>query len=192
MNVPNILTIARIVLTGVFAVLMLQPGIGWAMAALVCFALAALTDWADGYLARRYQLITVFGKIMDPIADKMLTLTAFIMLSRAGLIPFWMVALIAAREVLVTFTRLYALITGTVLPAEASGKVKTVFQMTAIGLALLCYAARSWASLADVYKNSGFFLAVLINSVMMIAVILTVYSGIAFYGHYLKNKGTQA
>lgn len=188
MNIPNLLTIGRILLTVIFAVLMGIATPWGAIAALMCFTVAILTDFADGYIARKYQQISVFGKIMDPIADKFLTLTAFFILAFHGMLFWWMVGLVAIREVVVTAARLRALMTGVVLPAENAGKVKTVFQMTALTLALLLYCALLIFPQATWLSKIHFPLWLLIHGIMLVAVILTVWSGVIFFRTFSQKE----
>ena len=126
LNLPNKLTLLRIVLVPVYLVL-LAYGFSWP--ALAVFAAASLTDMLDGKIARRYNLITNFGKFMDPIADKLLTHTAFIMLCSLGRLNAVACIIFIAREFVVSGLRLCAVEQGHVIAAGMSGKVKTVLQM---------------------------------------------------------------
>ena len=126
LNLPNTLTLLRIALVPVYLVL-LSMGLDWL--ALVVFAIASLTDMADGKIARKYNLITNFGKFMDPIADKMLTHTAFIMLCAMGRLHVVACIIFVAREFVVSGLRLCAVEQGHVIAAGMSGKIKTVLQM---------------------------------------------------------------
>lgn len=136
-NLPNALTMLRIVLVPVFGWLLLtEPGDGslrwWA---LVVFLLAIGTDWVDGYLARRYGLITDLGKLMDPIADKALIGSALIGLSILDLLPWWVTVVILVREVAITLMRFVVIRRG-VIPASRGGKLKTVLQAVGISIVL--------------------------------------------------------
>src|SRR5690348_16079048 len=104
-NIANVLTVLRLVLVPFFAVCLFLPGTGWRVAALVVFAVASITDHLDGELARRYGLITDFGKIADPIADKALTGAALVCLSILGELPWWVTVLILVRELGITVLR---------------------------------------------------------------------------------------
>ncbi|EKU94416.1 CDP-diacylglycerol--glycerol-3-phosphate 3-phosphatidyltransferase [Alloiococcus otitis] len=145
MNLPNKLTVFRILMIPVFMVLALVPFDlgsiqGWGsqvdsrmFLAMLVFAVASLTDYLDGYLARKNNLTTNFGKFADPLADKMLVMTAFIILVELGMAPAWVVAIIVCRELAVTGLRLILVEQGgTVLAAALPGKIKTVTQMFAI------------------------------------------------------------
>ncbi|MET8138931.1 CDP-diacylglycerol--glycerol-3-phosphate 3-phosphatidyltransferase [Sphaerisporangium sp. NPDC005288] len=135
-NIANVLTVLRLVVVPFFVACMLVDGTGWRYAALVVFLLASLTDQLDGWLARRYGLITDFGKIADPIADKALIGAALVTLSAAGELPWWVTCTILGREVGVTALRV-AVIRHGVIPASYGGKVKTVLQIAAIALYIL-------------------------------------------------------
>lgn len=134
MNIPNSITMARLVLTGVF-VLAVTLGSdtcaskSWHVLALVTFVLAAISDWLDGYLARKMGLVTSLGKLLDPLADKILVASAFIFFSAEGLCPVWVTCLIIAREFLVTGLRQIAVEKGVVIAADHLGKWKTTFQL---------------------------------------------------------------
>ncbi|HRV32823.1 MAG TPA: CDP-diacylglycerol--glycerol-3-phosphate 3-phosphatidyltransferase, partial [Anaerovoracaceae bacterium] len=131
MNLPNKLTVARVVLVPVFVVLYMQ---GNTTAALAVFLAASFTDYLDGYWARKYRLITNFGKIMDPLADKVLVYSAFCCMVENGTIPAWMLIVILAREFTVAGMRTVAASEGLVIAAGTTGKIKTVLQMIAVPL----------------------------------------------------------
>jgi CDP-diacylglycerol---glycerol-3-phosphate 3-phosphatidyltransferase len=135
-NVANILTVARICLVPVFVVCLVAGGTGWRLAALAAFGGASLTDFLDGQLARKRGLVTDFGKIADPIADKALTGAALITLSAIGELPAWVTALILARELGITALR-FAVIRRGVIAASQGGKLKTLLQIIAICLYVL-------------------------------------------------------
>ncbi len=137
-QIPNILTILRFILAGFFICFFLQGDGVSLVFATACFILAALSDWLDGYLARKYNVVSAFGKIMDPIADKFLMLSAFGLFSLEGIMPWWMFWVIAVREIGLTVFRLAAMAKGKVLAAERAGKVKTVLQMTTALVILFC------------------------------------------------------
>lgn len=134
LNAANIVTAARMVLVPAFVVLVLASGLthaGWRAAACLIFLVASLTDFVDGWIARRYGLVTSFGKVADPIADKALTGTALVLLSAYGAVPWWVTALILARELGVTVLRFWVLRHG-VIAASRGGKLKTGLQIAAI------------------------------------------------------------
>lgn len=144
-NAANGLTAVRLVLIPVFVILVVASGMthaGWQVAAAGTFSVASVTDYVDGWIARRYQLITSFGKVADPIADKALTGTALGLLSGYGLLPWWVTAVILAREIGVTLIRFWVISGGArrrageqrygVIAASRGGKVKTALQILAI------------------------------------------------------------
>ena len=133
MNLPNRLTILRVLLIPVCCVLIRLELYWWAAGV---FAVGVLTDYLDGQIARRHNLITVFGKFADPVADKLLVLTAMIMLTEKGLIPAWAVCVVAARELAVDGLRLVASGKGQVVAARMPGKIKTVLQFLCVLAAL--------------------------------------------------------
>ncbi|MFT4199334.1 CDP-diacylglycerol--glycerol-3-phosphate 3-phosphatidyltransferase [Gordonia sp. (in: high G+C Gram-positive bacteria)] len=138
-NIANYLTVLRLLLVPVFVVvLFVDDGKStvWRLAAFAIFVVAAVTDQVDGRLARKYGLVTDFGKIADPIADKALVGAALVGLSVLGVLPWWVTAVIIVREVGVTALRFWVLRHG-VIPASRGGKLKTMLQSIAIGLYLL-------------------------------------------------------
>lgn len=182
MNLPNQLTIGRLVLT-VFFVACLSIEFPFShTAALALFAIATFTDYLDGQIARRRGLITDFGKLMDPLADKILTAAAFICLIPYHAIPAWVVIVIIAREFLITGLRLLAGAKGVVLPAEKLGKHKTGWQMATIIFFLLLLSLSDWSGTrfewtTPAWTYVGGFL-------VLVTTILTVYSG----GRYFWNN----
>lgn len=135
-NIANMLTVLRLCLVPVFVVLLLAGGDGWRIAACVVFGVASATDFLDGELARRRGLITDFGKIADPIADKALTGSALVVLSYLGELPWWVTAVILFRELAVTGLRFWVISHG-VIAASRGGKAKTLLQVIAIALYIL-------------------------------------------------------
>lgn len=131
MNLPNKLTVLRMIMILPFVVFMLLPKLvpGGKWIALFLFITASMTDWLDGYLARKYNLVTNFGKFMDPLADKLLVCAAMICLVEMGKIPSWVVIIIISREFIISGFRLIASDNGVVIAASYWGKFKTVFQM---------------------------------------------------------------
>jgi CDP-diacylglycerol--glycerol-3-phosphate 3-phosphatidyltransferase len=135
-NVANALTVIRLCLVPVFILFLLAGGDGWRIAACVIFGLASATDFLDGELARRRGLITDFGKIADPIADKALTGSALVVLSATGELPWWVTGVILFRELAVTGLRFWVISHG-VIAASRGGKAKTLLQVIAIALYIL-------------------------------------------------------
>lgn len=171
MNLPNKLTILRIILIPFFIILLMK---GYYYSSGILFILASITDTLDGHIARKYNLITNFGKIMDPLADKLLVTSAMICLVELGEVAGWMIIVILAREFIITGLRAVAAGEGIIIAAGASGKVKTVLQMVALSVILL----RNWPF--------SYFTALPIGHYLLwLAVIVTVYSGIEYI---VKNK----
>jgi CDP-diacylglycerol--glycerol-3-phosphate 3-phosphatidyltransferase len=135
-NVANVLTVVRIFLIPLFVLCLVRGGTGWRLGALAAFGGASFTDFLDGQLARKRGLVTDFGKIADPIADKALTGAALITLSALGELPGWVTGLILAREVGITALR-FAVIRRGVIAASQGGKLKTLLQIIAICLYVL-------------------------------------------------------
>jgi CDP-diacylglycerol--glycerol-3-phosphate 3-phosphatidyltransferase len=135
-NIANVLTVVRILLVPVFVVCLVHGGTAWRLVALAAFVAASFTDWLDGQLARKRGLVTDFGKIADPIADKALTGAALITLTALGELPGWVTALILFREVGITVLR-FAVIRRGVIAASQGGKLKTLLQIIAICLYVL-------------------------------------------------------
>lgn len=130
MNTPNKLTLLRVIMIPFFVVFMLADLGSWSKwAALIVFVVASMTDWLDGYLARRDHLVTDFGKFMDPLADKLLVCSALICLTDMDRIPSWAVIIIIGREFIISGFRLIASDNGVVIAANYWGKAKTVCQM---------------------------------------------------------------
>jgi CDP-diacylglycerol--glycerol-3-phosphate 3-phosphatidyltransferase len=144
MNLPNSLTLARIVLVPLLVVVLLTKfeghevlGLPKGLVAALIFAVASITDWLDGYLARRRQQITILGQLLDPIADKLLITAALVSLVQLGLAPAWMVAIIIGRELAVTGLRGVAQTRGLTMPASGLGKLKMASQVVAVLLLML-------------------------------------------------------
>lgn len=153
-NIPNALTLGRILIIPVFIVLLTvwQSSLSHVLAAII-FALASITDYLDGYLARKWKVVSNFGKFADPMADKILVMTAFIMLVELKMAPAWVVAIIICRELAVTGLRLLLVENGgTVLAAAMPGKIKTFSQMFAIIFLLL-----HWNLLGQVLLYTALF-----------------------------------
>jgi len=166
MNLPNTLTVARIFLVPLLVVVLLTKfpapeifGVPKEVVAAAIFGLAALTDWLDGYLARRRQQVTVLGQLLDPLADKLLVTAALVSLVQMELAPAWMVAIILGREIWVTGLRSLAQTRGVTIPASGLGKIKMVVQVVAI-LALLL--GREWLPWATVLGRLALWVVLLV------------------------------
>jgi CDP-diacylglycerol--glycerol-3-phosphate 3-phosphatidyltransferase len=149
MNVPNKLTISRFVLTVAFLITMFSEVPYHETLALLLFGIASLTDYFDGKIARRDNLITNFGILMDPLADKILVCSAFIAFVGRGWIPAWMVVIVVARELAITGLRLLAASKNVVLAAEKYGKHKTISQIVAILAMLVLASYVQWGSVGQ-------------------------------------------
>lgn len=191
LNWPNVLSLSRVVFLFIIAALLWMPWGICAVLAFVLFIVAAVTDWADGYVARRFNLITDFGKLMDALADKVLMVGIFIvLLGVPGGMPWWtvfLVLIVVAREFLITGLRLVAASRGVVLAAEAGGKIKTVFQIIAASFFLLSLAVlrgfgwEGWPTSVTYYLGLIF---------LFIATGMTVQSGYTYlskYWHMLQS-----
>lgn len=179
-NLPNIITVIRILLAPIFFWMLLADGgadtaLRWWAA--VLFIVAIGTDGIDGAIARRKNLVTDLGKLLDPIADKLLTSGALICLSILAELPWWVTAIIVVREVGITVWRFVELGRGNVVPASKGGKLKTLVQSIAISLALLPF----WTILGDwIHWVNGI--------AMTAAVIITVYTGVQYLADAARLK----
>ena len=150
MNLPNKLTVLRVILIPFFVVsLMIENGANqtFRYVAAAIFIIASLTDMLDGKIARKYNLVTNFGKFMDPLADKLLVCSALICLIQLGQLPAWMVIIIVSREFIISGFRLVAAEQGIVIAASYWGKFKTTFQMIAVVLMILNFEVLSVVTL---------------------------------------------
>lgn len=172
MNLPNKLTLLRVILVPFFVVFLMcniTPCDKWI--ALAIFVIASLTDMLDGKIARKYNLVTNFGKFMDPLADKLLVCSAFICFIELGKLPTWMVLIVIAREFIISGFRLVASDNGVVIAASMWGKYKTAISMVMIGLVI-----------ADI--NNPIY-QVITNIFIWVALALTV---ISLIDYIMKNK----
>lgn len=174
MNLPNKLTILRVCMIPFFVFFMMTEYMGAASkwVALAIFVIASLTDLLDGRIARKYNLVTNFGKFMDPLADKLLVCSALICFAELRALPAWMVIIIISREFIISGFRLIAADNGIVIAASYWGKFKTVFQMVMIIL-LIADLPFAWMETAE-------------TVIIYIALILTVVS---LADYLVKNKG---
>jgi CDP-diacylglycerol--glycerol-3-phosphate 3-phosphatidyltransferase/cardiolipin synthase len=179
-HLPNFLTMLRVLMIPAFIVVLMR----WhnAPLAALIFAVASLTDALDGYIARKYDLVSNFGKLMDPLADKLLVVSAFACFVELGIIPAWILIVILAREFTITGLRSVAAGEGVIIAAGFSGKLKTVFQMLAV-LALLLEEL----PIHGIYPPPFFMRHAddIAQTVLWIAVLLTIYSGVEYI---VKNR----
>ena len=192
MNLPNKITIARILLV---PIMMLMPYIGITaktsfglpivnIIILIIFLVASFTDYLDGHIARRRNIVTNFGKFLDPIADKLLVLASLVMLVEAGIIPGWIPIIIAAREFMVSAIRMLVATEGKVIAASKLGKIKTVTQMVAISLAFLD-TNYFMSFVCGALTGFALILNILMSVAMILAVIATIWSGVDYF---MKSK----
>ena len=179
LNLPNKLTLIRMFLAPIYLALMLIEFPYHYIVALAVFAVAALTDILDGKIARKNNLITVFGKLLDPLADKMLTTAALLAFMREGWCSIWIVMIVLTREFAVAGVRLIATAQGIVIPANYWGKAKTVSQMVfTIVIMLLAELDATF----DIFANAGWFTLARVSNIMLwITAVLTVVSGITYF-----------
>lgn len=177
-NIPNILSLSRIAASPLLIyLLIIETTKTVCVVTAVIFLIVCLTDWLDGYLARRLKLVTTLGKFLDPLADKLLIMTALIMLIPLGRAPAWMVAVILAREMAVTGLRAVAIEESVVISASNAGKAKTVSQIVAIVPLLLHY------------EFYGIDFHLLGSYVLWLALVLTVYSGVEYFYKFFRGGG---
>ena len=169
-NLPNILTFLRILLAPIIVVVLLTKFEGKEFVGLGLFLLAAVTDFLDGFIARRFGLVTPLGKLLDPAADKILTSAAFISLVELGRAPAWIVVTIVAREFAISTLRSVAATQGIVIAASWSAKLKTTTQLVAIALLIFYVQLGPWQYLGDI--------------ALVAALVFTVYSGIEYAVRY--------
>jgi CDP-diacylglycerol---glycerol-3-phosphate 3-phosphatidyltransferase len=187
MTLPNQLTILRIILTPVFLYLFLSNDPVLIQISLFVFFIAALTDWYDGWLARKFNYITDWGKFWDPLADKILTSTAFLGFVIVGLLPLWMVLLTIIRDLVVTLLRIYAESRGYNFVTSYYAKWKTFLQMFFLYYLLLLYVG---LNSKEVYPGNENLFAYLSNEqfiyvTMLVITVITVHSGVTYL---IKNK----
>jgi CDP-diacylglycerol---glycerol-3-phosphate 3-phosphatidyltransferase len=188
MNFPNLLTVSRILLSPVFMILIIFENFYWRLAATIVFIIAALTDLADGYLARKWGMNSGFGRFMDPLADKILVSTAFLSFVTLGYARGWMVMIIIVREFLITGLRSVAAYRGMVISPSILAKWKTVSQMTAIAAILLYANLDPLLSISPVGKTNSLIWIMPVTSwqcnlfdiILFVPLILTVWTGLDY------------
>jgi|BioPla2DNA2_1021312.scaffolds.fasta_scaffold21615_3 CDP-diacylglycerol--glycerol-3-phosphate 3-phosphatidyltransferase len=162
------ITIIRVALIPLLVLLMYLPGQVAAIAAIILFIVASLSDFVDGYIARKYNQISTFGMFLDPLADKFLVISVMLVLVERGIFPGWAAFAVIARELAVTSLRLFAVEKDRVIAAANSGKLKTAFTMPALVIMMLPVLLPTW----------------LITALWVIILILTLYSG---WEYFFKN-----
>lgn len=178
MNLPNKLTMLRVLFIPFVMLFILVDGIphGWLFGG-ICFGLASITDMLDGRIARSRNLVTDFGKLMDPVADKMLVMSTLVCFVQKGICGAWVVSIILFREFLVTSVRMVAAEKGIVIPANIWGKIKTVTQMVSISGIFCGCAAFEFTFIPTVVGN---VLMTISMFVLYVAVIATILSGAVY------------
>lgn len=179
LNLPNCLTLLRIAFIPVLFFLLFDSGRMAGLLAAVCFTVASLTDILDGFLARKHNAVTPVGKVMDPLADKLLITVCLIMLIPLHQVPAWVVTILVARDLAITGLRSVAALHGAAMPAEALGKHKTAFQTVAIIFLLVHYQ----------YLTIDFHTVGM--GLLMVALVLSVWSGVAYcvrFGRYVSEE----
>lgn len=177
---PNFLTLLRFLLVPVFVLILIDPTPSSNLWATLLFILAALTDWLDGYLARLFQAESILGKLLDPLADKVLVMSALVMMAGepgGSRVPPWMVVVLLSREMIVTGLRSLAAVKRVVVPASEPAKHKTAWTMIAIVFLLVDRPYEIFGTVVDFHLSGLVFL--------WIALILAVYSGF-LYAHALR------
>lgn len=183
MTIPNQLTITRIILTPLFAISFLIDDQTINQFSLFIFLIAALTDWYDGWLARKYNYISELGKFLDPLADKILTSVAFLCFVAVGILEMWMVVLIVIRDLLITLLRIYCEYKNRTLFTSYLAKVKTAIQMIFlyyllifyIGLERNLFGFENKKELINIFLNES-----LIYYAMLFITLITVYTGLTY------------
>ena len=176
MNLPNKLTLMRVFLIPVFVLFYVFKIPDWSLWVSIVFIVASITDFLDGYLARKMNLVTTFGKFVDPIADKILVLAALLILQDGFGVPFWVILILLAREFIISGFRLVAASKGVVIAADKTGKLKTFAQMLAIALILFFGAFAN--PVCAVFQMIGMIL-------LYASVVLSIVSCIEYL---VKNK----
>ena len=198
MNLPNKLTMLRIALVPFFVLFMAIPiESTWPKyVALAIYILASITDFLDGHIARSRGLITKFGKIADPLADKLLVSAGFVMLTCLGVIPGWITCIILFRDFTVSSLRMFAVNNNSDVAAVWSGKVKTVFQMIGIivGIFSLAYGFENVAMFDFVTKSMGTFemvINILMTVSITIAAVTTLWSLVDYFNNFKKDNDVE-
>ncbi len=176
LNLPNSLSIVRIGTAPVLVFMLLSPGRTMSVASAAVFGIVCATDWLDGYLARKKGIITPLGKFLDPLADKLLITTAFIMLIPLGRVPAWVVALMISREMAVTGLRAIASNMGVVIAASKLGKLKTIAQIACL-MPLILH-----------YTFYGVDFQYIGSLMLVIAFVLTIWSGLDYFVGFFRKS----
>lgn len=185
MTLATKITLARIVLIPFFVLTFYFPQVSflgvlniWYLAAFILFIVLSITDWLDGYIARKYNQISDLGKFLDPLADKVLVSSAMIMLLTVNLFPAWAIIVMLIREFVVAGIRMIAASEGIVIAADMAGKVKTVLQMVALVCALFALS----------FSLNGVTIEIFLNVQYILLTLVTLYSGFQYTQTYMLKK----
>ncbi len=178
MTLPNQLTILRIILTPVFVLLFLSEEIFLKQLSLFVYVIAALTDWYDGWVARKFGYVTRWGRFLDPLADKILTSSAFISLSVVGILQMWMVILVVVRDILITLLRSYSELKNKPVITTKGAKAKTFIQMVFIYYLLFGYVIN--LSFEGINLEASILHRDFVYWAMFFVMILTLWTGLAY------------
>ena len=176
-NLPNTITLIRLSVVPFLFILLWSPGEFWSLVLAILFVAASITDLLDGYIARKYQLVTTMGKFLDPIADKLMINTAMILMIPIGRIPAWIVALTIIRDFVVDGVRSIASSEGLFIQASRLGKQKTLAQIFAITALLVHY---------PIFGVDAHWVGII---VLYVAFVLTIYSGTNYFIQFYKRAG---
>ena len=174
-NLPNTITLLRIRAVPFLFILLLSPGEFWSLILAILFVIASITDFFDGYIARKYQMITTMGKFLDPIADKIMVNTAMILMIPIGRIPAWIVAITIIRDLMVDVIRSIASSEGIYIQASTLGKQKTLAQIVAVTALIIHYS---------IFGINAHAVGMVI---LYIALVLTIFSGIDYFIKLYRN-----
>jgi CDP-diacylglycerol--glycerol-3-phosphate 3-phosphatidyltransferase len=174
-NLPNTITLLRISVVPFLFILLLSPGEFWSLILAILFIIASITDFFDGYIARKYQMITTMGKFLDPIADKIMVNTAMILMIPIGRIPAWIVAITIIRDLIVDVIRSIASSEGIYIQASTLGKQKTLAQIIAVTALIIHYS---------IFGINAHAVGMVI---LYIALVLTIFSGFDYFLKLYRN-----
>ena len=174
-NLPNTITLLRISVVPFLFILLLSPGEFWSLILAILFVIASITDFFDGYIARKYQMITTMGKFLDPIADKIMVNTAMILMIPIGRIPAWIVAITIIRDLMVDVIRSIASSEGIYIQASTLGKQKTLAQIIAVTALIIHYS---------IFGINAHAVGMVI---LYIALVLTIFSGFDYFIKLYRN-----
>ncbi len=182
MNFPTQLTVLRIILTPVFLLLLFMKGFQFKFYSFFVFAIASLTDWYDGYFAKKLGIVSKFGKFLDPLADKILVSSAFVAFYVLGYVKLWIVIVIVVRDFLITGLRSYALFTTRPVVTSGLARTKTFLQMGSVYVIFIVFILKNYA----ISRGKEFYIVKwleevnFIGSLLIVVVFLTIYTGLRY------------